>query len=76
MTWNKQKRFEALLTGTKADRPIVSGWHHFLDKEQTSADLAEATVEFATEPIKKLDFSMEQFNRMLCVSVFFKLIIA
>ena len=47
MTWNKQKRFEALLTGTKADRPIVSGWHYFLDKEQTSADLAEATVEFA-----------------------------
>lgn len=58
MTWNKQKRFEALLTGTKADRPIVSGWHHFLDKEQTSADLAEATVEFA----QKYDWDWVKIN--------------
>ncbi len=45
----KQQRFEKLLTGEKVDRSIVSGWHHFLDKEQTAADLAEATIEFAKQ---------------------------
>lgn len=40
-------RFEQHLSGKLADRPIVSGWHHFLDKEQSAADLAEATINFA-----------------------------
>lgn len=40
-------RFEQHLSGKLADRPIVSGWHHFLDKEQSATDLAEATIDFA-----------------------------
>ncbi|PXW88494.1 uroporphyrinogen decarboxylase [Streptohalobacillus salinus] len=47
--WNKKARFDALLNGKQADRPIVSGWHHFLDQEQTAADLAEATIAFANK---------------------------
>ncbi|MGN8646154.1 uroporphyrinogen decarboxylase family protein [Gracilibacillus sp. HCP3S3_G5_1] len=43
----KMNRFEQHLSGKLADRPIVSGWHHFLDKEQSAADLAEATINFA-----------------------------
>ncbi|WP_391557719.1 uroporphyrinogen decarboxylase family protein [Robertmurraya sp.] len=45
----KMQRFEQLLSGEKADRPIVSGWHHFLEKEQTATDLAEATITFAKQ---------------------------
>lgn len=45
----KMQRFEQLLSGEKADRPIVSGWHHFLEKEQTATDLAEATIMFAKQ---------------------------
>ncbi|MFB1050768.1 uroporphyrinogen decarboxylase family protein [Paraliobacillus sp. JSM ZJ581] len=47
--WNKKSRFEAHLNGKHADRPIVSAWYHFLDKEQTALDLAEATIEFANK---------------------------
>lgn len=45
----KQQRFVKLLSGEKVDRTIVSGWHHFLNKEQTAEDLAEATVDFANQ---------------------------
>lgn len=58
MTWNKHKRFETLLSGEKADRPIVSGWHHFLDQEQTANDLARATINFA----KKYDWDWIKIN--------------
>lgn len=47
--WNKTARFRALLSGETADRPIVSGWHHFLNKEQNAGDLAEATIAFTRE---------------------------
>lgn len=56
--WNKKKRFDALLTGEKADRSIVSGWHHFLDKEQTAVDLAEETIKFA----EKYDWDWIKIN--------------
>lgn len=44
--WSKQDRFKAILSGEKADRPIVSGWRHFIDQEQTADDLAKATISF------------------------------
>ncbi|MEK4149261.1 uroporphyrinogen decarboxylase family protein [Robertmurraya sp. FSL W8-0741] len=49
MSFTKKQRFEQILTGKKADRPIVSSWHHFLNKEQTAVDLAEATITFANK---------------------------
>lgn len=58
MVWTKKARFETLLDGKKADRPIVSGWHHFLAHEQTATDLAEATIRFA----KKFDWDWIKIN--------------
>ncbi|WP_332698504.1 uroporphyrinogen decarboxylase family protein [Halalkalibacter lacteus] len=47
--WQKQERFEALLSGELTDRPIISGWRHFLDKEQNADDLAETTIAFTKQ---------------------------
>lgn len=44
--WSKQERFQAILSGELADRPIVSGWRHFIDKEQNAEDLASSTISF------------------------------
>ncbi|WP_238653540.1 uroporphyrinogen decarboxylase family protein [Paenibacillus piscarius] len=44
--WSKQDRFQAILSGELADRPIISGWRHFIDKEQNADDLAESTISF------------------------------
>ncbi|RSK54634.1 uroporphyrinogen decarboxylase family protein [Bacillus canaveralius] len=56
--WNKKQRFAALLSGERADRPIVSGWRHILDKEQNAKDLAEATVAFT----KQFDWDWVKIN--------------
>lgn len=44
--WSKQDRFRSILSGERADRPIVSGWRHFIDKEQHAEDLAATTISF------------------------------
>lgn len=44
--WSKRDRFQAILSGELADRPIISGWRHFIDKEQNADDLAESTISF------------------------------
>lgn len=44
--WQKKSRFDSLLSGKQVDRPIVSCWHHFLDKEQNADNLAEATISY------------------------------
>lgn len=49
MNLTKIQRFERLLSEKEVDRSIVSGWHHFLEKEQTATDLAEATIAFAKQ---------------------------
>ncbi|MFD1775923.1 uroporphyrinogen decarboxylase family protein [Paenibacillus rhizophilus] len=56
--WSKQDRFKALLSGERADRPIVSGWRHFIDKEQNAEDLAETTITFT----KKYDWDWVKIN--------------
>ncbi|WP_462413002.1 uroporphyrinogen decarboxylase family protein [Neobacillus sp. Marseille-QA0830] len=56
--WNKKDRFNALLSGEMADRPIVSGWRHFTDKEQNAKDLAETTIEFT----KQYDWDWVKIN--------------
>lgn len=58
MSLTKKQRFEGILQGKAADRPIASGWHHFLDKEQSASDLAEATIDFA----KKYDWDWIKIN--------------
>lgn len=58
MSISKKQRFEQILNGEKSDRSIVSGWHHFLDKEQSAIDLAEATIDFA----KKYDWDWIKIN--------------
>ncbi|MBM7539956.1 uroporphyrinogen decarboxylase family protein [Amphibacillus cookii] len=49
MSYNKKTRFKKTLSQEVCDRAVVSGWHHFLDKEHTANDLAEATVNFAKQ---------------------------
>ncbi|WP_410514945.1 uroporphyrinogen decarboxylase family protein [Paenibacillus sp. BR2-3] len=56
--WSKQDRFNAILSGERADRPIVSGWRHFIDKEQNAEDLAETTITFT----KKYDWDWVKIN--------------
>lgn len=55
---SKKQRFEAILSGKKLDRPIVSGWHHFLEHEHTAEDLAQATIDFA----RKYDWDWIKIN--------------
>ena len=56
--WNKMDRFSAIFSGEKADRPMISGWRHFIDKEQTAEDLAEITISFT----KKFDWDWVKIN--------------
>ncbi|SDC11902.1 uroporphyrinogen decarboxylase [Pelagirhabdus alkalitolerans] len=49
MTYSKKSRFYNVLAHGKKERHLVSGWHHFLEKEQTASDLAEATITFAKQ---------------------------
>ncbi|HZO26578.1 MAG TPA: uroporphyrinogen decarboxylase family protein [Chloroflexota bacterium] len=43
---NKRQRVLAALAGEPVDRPPVSAWRHFVDREQNAADLADAMLEF------------------------------
>lgn len=56
--WTKQDRFNAILSGEQADRAIISGWRHFIDKEQNAADLANTTIEFT----RKYDWDWVKIN--------------
>ncbi|MDQ0194699.1 uroporphyrinogen decarboxylase family protein [Paenibacillus wynnii] len=56
--WTQKDRFNAILSGEQADRPIVSGWRHFIDKEQNAKDLAETTIKFT----KKYDWDWVKIN--------------
>jgi uroporphyrinogen decarboxylase len=47
--WSKRQRFESVMAGEPADRPPVSAWRHFIDREQAAAPLAEATSSFQRE---------------------------
>lgn len=43
---NKRERVEAALLGAPVDRPPISFWRHFFEKETTAAGLAEAMLAF------------------------------
>ena len=40
------ERIEAAITGAALDRPPVSLWMHFSDRDQTAADLAAVTLDW------------------------------
>ncbi len=45
--WTKLERLEAVLHGEPADRPPVSAWRHFTDREHSgAADFADAMLKF------------------------------
>ena len=46
MTMQKRSRVLAALAGQPVDRPPVSAWRHFVDREQNAADLTAAMLEF------------------------------
>jgi uroporphyrinogen decarboxylase len=56
--WNKQQRFQAILGGELADRPIVSAWRHFIDQEQSAKALADASIDFQ----QKYDWDFVKIN--------------
>lgn len=37
--WTKKERVEAVLNGEKADRPPVSAWRHFIEKEHSGVEI-------------------------------------
>lgn len=43
---NKHARVAAALAGETVDRPPVSTWRHFIEREQSAADLAAAMLEY------------------------------
>lgn len=42
--WNKQERMSAVLSGERADRPPVSAWRHFIEKEHSGPKLFAETM--------------------------------
>ena len=46
MTLAKQERIQAVLEGETVDRPPISVWRHFYDKETTSQGLVESMLGF------------------------------
>jgi uroporphyrinogen decarboxylase len=49
-----RERMNAALRGLPMDRPAISLWHHFPERDRTAADLTEVTVEFQRQ--LNLDF--------------------
>lgn len=58
VNWSKKDRFNSVLSGELADRPPISAWRHFIGREETAKDLAEATIEFQ----KKYDWDFVKIN--------------
>jgi uroporphyrinogen decarboxylase len=53
-----KQRLENLLEGKEIDRPPVSAWRHFFDKEWTADDLADSMFEFQ----KQYDWDFMKIN--------------
>lgn len=58
MTWTPAQRFDAVMAGEPADRPVVSAWRHHRDSEHPGGGLARWTVEFA----RRWDFDWLKIN--------------
>lgn len=49
MTWTPRQRFDAVLAGEPADRPLVSAWRHHRDSEHPGGTLAQWTIDFVRQ---------------------------
>ncbi|SES30602.1 uroporphyrinogen decarboxylase family protein [Psychrobacillus sp. OK032] len=56
--WTKKDRFNAILSGEQADRPIVIGWRHFIEVENRPLMSAKAQVAFTN----KFDWDIVKFT--------------
>lgn len=56
--WTKKDRFNAILSGERADRPIVIGWRHFIEVENQPLLSAKAQVDFTN----KFDWDIVKFT--------------
>jgi uroporphyrinogen decarboxylase len=45
----RRERIQAILRRESVDRPAISFWHHFPDRDETALGLADATVAFQRE---------------------------
>jgi len=45
----RRDRIRKTLAGEKTDRPPMSFWRHFYDREGTAKDLADAMLEFQSK---------------------------
>lgn len=44
--WTKKQRLEAVMNGEPADRPLISAWRHFPERENDPVEFAAAMLEF------------------------------
>lgn len=56
--WTKKERFNTILSGEQADRPIVIGWRHFIEVENQPLLSAKAQVAFTN----KFDWDIVKFT--------------
>ncbi|MEA4963095.1 uroporphyrinogen decarboxylase family protein [Lutispora sp.] len=56
--WTKRERLEAVLKGELPDRPPISSWRHFVEKEHNARDLAQAMLDFQN----KYDWDFMKIN--------------
>jgi uroporphyrinogen decarboxylase len=59
---SKRERVRATLQGKSVDRPPISLWRHFLDKETSAAGLAEAMIGFQ----RSYDWDFMKVNPRAC----------
>jgi uroporphyrinogen decarboxylase len=59
---NKRERVQAALQGKPVDRPPISFWRHFFDKETSAAGLAEAMLDFQ----RTYDWDFMKVNPRAC----------
>ena len=53
-----KERVESTLKGIETDRPVVSAWRHFYDKENSREDLVESMISFQ----KRFDWDFVKIN--------------
>jgi uroporphyrinogen decarboxylase len=59
---HKRERVQAALQGTPVDRPPISCWRHFFEKEASAAGLAEAMLGFQ----RTYDWDFMKVNPRAC----------
>ncbi len=55
---NHKERIERILSGREIDRPAVSAWRHFYNRESSKRELVDAMIEFQ----RKFDWDFMKIN--------------